>query len=270
MEDHRRAPSENAANGIDDLLAKGWAATTRISRADTTSGADRYFSEVLARDPDNVSALIGLGAFHVVGAAMFLETGQTFDLAMAEQLLTRALALQPRASMAYYYLGVLHKVRGRPDAALSAFRQTLEINPSYAPAYAQVGHVLSRTGHLNTALEHVRYAIRLSPRDHNIGLWSLFGGQIELEQGHTKAAIAWMLRAADAAPRSPYVHAALAAAYALVGDRESQSRHVAETRRLAPSLNVDQMVLRLIGQSTGGGEPQRLIDGLRKAFVSEG
>jgi len=270
-EDRRRPPRPDAGvPGIDDLLAKGWAATTRISLADKTTGADTYFAEVLKRDPDNVSALTGLGAYHVIGVAMFLAAEKNVDVATAEQMLDRAIALKPDASLAYYYRGVLEKTRGRPQAALEAFTRVLQLNPSYAPAYAQVGHVLSRIGQLNEAMDHVRYAVRLSPKDHNIGTWSLFGGQIELERGHDEAAFEWLARALEVAPRNPFISASLAAVFALRDDREATAKHAAETRKLAPWLTLDLMIERLVGLSEQGSEPRRLIEGLRKAFPPAG
>lgn len=268
-EDRRRPPTQSEP-GIADLLAKGWAATTRISMADKTTGADTYFEEVLGRDPDNVSALTGLAAFHIVGSAMFLSANDAAMLEKAEALLSRAINLNPYASLPYYYRGVLEKTRARSQAALEAFDHVLQLNPSYAPAYAQIGQILSRRGQLNEALEHVRYAIRLSPKDHNIGLWCLFGGEIELERGHDEAALEWLSRASDASPRSPFVQAALAAATALQGDRENAKRYAAEARKLAPWLTREAMIARLTGLSTPGSEPRRLIEGLRKAFAGEG
>jgi TolB-like protein/DNA-binding SARP family transcriptional activator len=269
-EDRRRPPGSAARPDVDALLAKGWAATTRISLADNTTGADTYFSEVLALDPDNVSALIGLSAFHIVGIAMFLGEPQRFDLVKAEEMLKRAIALNPNSSLAYYYLGVLDKIRAQPEAALGAFTKCLELNPSYAPAYAQVGQVLSRVGRLSEALEHVRYAIRLSPKDHNLGIWNLFGGQIELELGHDEAATEWLSRAAESSPRSPFIQASLAAIYALRGDKENEAIHVAKTHELAPWLTNEQMIGRIVGLTKPGAEPRRLIDGLREAFAVKG
>ena len=268
-EDRRRAPTLGAGrDGIDDLLAKGWAAVTRINEADKTSGAATYFEEVLKRDPGNVSGLTGLAASKVQAVTMFLVADPKPLMAEAEEMLDRAIRKDPWATFPYFYLGMLEKTRARPNAALAHFAKVLELNPSYAPAHAQVGHVLSRIGRLNEALEHVRYAIRLSPKDHNVGLWSLFGGQIELERGDDAAALEWLTRARDATPRNPFLRASMAAAHALRGEDAKAAEHAAETRKLAPWLTPDLMVERLTGLSAPGAEPRRLIEGLRKAFPS--
>jgi DNA-binding SARP family transcriptional activator/TolB-like protein/Tfp pilus assembly protein PilF len=267
-EDQRRLPSRDASEAsIRDLLAKGWGAVVRMSAADRTGGAESYFEEVLKRDPDNVSGMTGLAASYVQAATMYLLADPQPRLERAEVLLRRAISLNPHTTLAYFYLGMLEKNRGRPHAALAAFTKVLELNPSYAPAYAQVGHVLSRIGKLNEAIEQVRYAIRLSPKDHALGIWALFGGQIELERGHDDLAIEWLSRAAELTPRSPFAHASLAALYALRSDHASMTKHVDEARKLAPWLTLEKMKERVIGLSDQGGEPRRLLEGLRLAFA---
>ena len=259
------APKPGAAE-IRALLARGWGAMLQIAAAGTSSGADRYFEAVLKRDPENVSALIGLGGYHATVVAMFLVSEPEPHLAKAEALLKRAVEKSPSSSMAHYFQGVVHKTRARPQAALASFARTVELNPSFALAHAQIGHVLSRIGRLPEALEHIRYAIRLSPRDPNLALWSLFGGQIELERGNDAAALDWLRRAHALDAKNPFIPASLAAALTLTGDKAGAAEYAAKTRALAPWLTHDKMVERLVGLSTEEGKPRRLLQGLKKAF----
>jgi len=270
-EDRRRPPRPDSAEPqVGDLVTKGWAAVIRMTGADRTAGADRYFEQALERDPDNFSALAGLGAYHVQAVVMFLVPDPERHIVRAEHLLNRAIELNPHGTMPYYYLGTLEKTRGRPHDALKHFVKVLELNPSYAPAYAQIGHVLSRIGRLNEAMDHVRYAMRLSPKDHAVGIWNLFGGQIELELGNDDVALEWLTRAADLSPRNPFLQATLAAAYALKGDKANAARHAAEVRKVAPWLTTERMMERLVGLSEPGAGPRRLIEGLTRAFPPAG
>jgi DNA-binding SARP family transcriptional activator/TolB-like protein len=247
-------------------VAQGWAAMLRISEDGASSKAGDHFAAALARDPDNESALTGLGAFHVSLVAMFLVDEPESHLALAQDNLARALKRNPEASVAHYFSGILHKTRGEPEEALESFERVLALNPSFAPAYAQIGQILSRLGRLDESIENVRYAIRLSPKDPNLGLWSLFAGEIELERGHDQVAIEYLTRAAALDPRSPFIHAALAAAFATVGDRASALTHADEVRRLAPWLTPARMTERLIGLSRPGSKPVRLLQGLAQMF----
>jgi len=270
-EDRRGVPRPDSPEPeVGNLVTKGWAAVIRMTSGDRTTGADHYFAEALKHDPDNFSALAGLGAYHVQAVVMFLVPEPEQHIARAEQLLNRAIEHNPQSVIAYYYLGTLEKTRGRPHEALRHFVKVIELNPSHAPAHAQIGHVLSRIGRLDEAMEHVRYAVRLSPRDHALGIWSLFGGQIELERGNDAVALEWLVRAVDLTPRSPFAQATLAAAYALTGEAANSARHAAEVRKLAPWLTTDRMMERLVGLSDPGAGPRRLMEGLKRAFPPAG
>lgn len=269
-EEERRAAPRSGDPEIDDLLAKGWAGILRFFELGATSGADRYFEEVLKRRPTNGSAMLGLAGYNIGLVAQFLVAEREPYLSRAEALLERILKINPRSSLANYYCGILHKVRGEPNEALAAFAIVLGLNPSFAPAYANAGHVMSRTGRLTEAMEHVRYAIRLSPKDPTLGNWSLYAGEIELERGNDDAALEWFKRSVEINPRSPFNHAALAAAHALRGDKVAAERHAMLLKDIAPWLTRDRMVERVVGMSTKGAEPHRLLEGLRKAFPAEG
>jgi TolB-like protein/DNA-binding SARP family transcriptional activator len=268
-EDRRRPPTKRDVK-VDDLLARGWSSMAKLITLGTSSGADHYFEEALARDPENVSALIGLGGYHAGVVAMFLVSDADGHLARAEELLQRAKSLSPSSIMTYYYLGIVHKVRGEWQAALDDFTKVVKEDPSLPLAYAQVGHLASRMGRLGDGMEYVRYAIRLNPRDPNSGLISLMAGEIELEQHHDEAALMWLRRSVELVPLGPFEHAALAAALALNGESEMAAQQANETRKLAPWLTLDRMIERLTLGAKPGEEPGRIIDGLRKAFTAAG
>jgi TolB-like protein/DNA-binding SARP family transcriptional activator len=265
-EGQRRGPSRPGNPAIEELLAKGWNGIIRSFELGTTSGADAYFEEVLRRQPGNGSAMLGLAGYKLAVVAQFHVPQREPHLSEADALVTRVLNANPRSHMGNYYRGLLHKLRGEPQEALVQFAKVLEMNPSFAPAYANAGHVMSRAGRPDEALEHVRYAIRLSPKDPNLGNWSLYAGQIELERGRDAAALEWIKRAVEVHPRSPFNHATLAAALSLTGDAPGAARHAAKVRELAPWLTLDVMVERLTSTSEPAAAPHRLIEGLRKAF----
>jgi TolB-like protein/DNA-binding SARP family transcriptional activator/Tfp pilus assembly protein PilF len=265
-EDRRRPAGPRDAT-LDDLLARGWAAMTKLVDLGTTAGADHYFEQALNRDPENVSALIGLGGYHASIVALFLVAEADDHLVVAERLLRQAIAKSPSSVMSYYYLGLVDKLRGHLPEALDDFTKVVERNPSLPLAYAQVGHLISRMGKPDEAMEYVRYAIRLNPKDPNIALIGLMAGEIELERGQDQAALTWLERSVTLQPLDPFPHAALAAALALNERSEEAASQVSEVRRLAPWLTLERMLDRLTITSQAGHEPDRLIDGLRKAFA---
>lgn len=265
-ESQRRGPPRPGDTVVEELLAKGWNGIVRSFEFGATSGADSYFEEVLRRQPSNGSAMLGLAGYKVLVVAQFLVPEREPLLSEADALVAKVLTANPRSPLGNYYRGLLHKLRGEPKEALEYFTKVLELNPSFAPAYANVGHTMSRMGHLDDALEHIRYAIRLSPKDPNLGNWNLFAGQIELERGRDAAALEWIKRSVSLHPRSPFNHATLAAVLALGGDAQGAAKHAAILNEMAPWLTLDVMVERLTSTSEPDTAPHRLLEGLRMAF----
>jgi len=267
-EEGRRPPVTARNAEVSDLVAKGWGAMLRAGHEPmNTTGADRYFEQALARDADNASALVGLGGYHAAIAADFLASDPAPHLARAREVLDKALLLQPDNSIAHYFMGVVEKVRGEPQAALVSFARSIELNPSFAPGYANYAHVLYRTGKLDEAMENVRYALKLSPKDPNLGRWALYAGEIEIERGNDEAAIEWLQRSITTGAGSTINSAILAAAYSLHGDVDRARQLAAKVHATTPWLTLPVMLDRLVGMSRQGAEPRRLIAGLRDAFT---
>lgn len=267
-EEGRRLLGAASNAEVGDLVAKGWGAMLRAGHEPmNTTGADRYFEQALAREADNVSALTGLGGYHATIAADFLSSDPAPHLRRAREALEKALSLRPDNSIAHYFMGVVEKVQGEPQAALASFAKAIELNPSFAPAYANYAHVLYRTGELDEAMEHVRYALKLSPKDPNLGRWALYAGEIEIERGNDEAAIEWLRRSVAAGAGSMINTSVLAAAYSLHGDTDSARQLAAKVHAATPWLTLPVILDRLNGMSKHGAEPRRLIAGLRAAFA---
>jgi TolB-like protein/DNA-binding SARP family transcriptional activator len=268
-EDQRRPATAPQNAGIDELLSKGWYAMANNSVLGLT-GPAHYFGEVLQRDSNNVPAMIGLGGYHVVLVDRFLVADNADHLERAEELLRRAVEKNPNSVMSYYFLGILHRLRGQRPEALAAFAKALEHNPSLPLAYAQTGDVLAHMGKLDQAMDHIQYAIRLSPKDPSLALFSLFAGKIELQRGNDEAATEWLKRAVALAPRSALNHAILAAAFALQEDKVASAKYAALAKGIAPWLTQDRLVQRVADETDASVEPRRLIEGLNKAFGNPG
>jgi DNA-binding SARP family transcriptional activator/TolB-like protein/Flp pilus assembly protein TadD len=251
-------------------LGKAWAALNLFAFFRGGSEAEQLFQEVLRADPNNVSALTGLGTFKYAAA----NTRRTSEdpavlLNESESLLRRANALDPKASLPYYFLGLVATRRGLLDDALALFEKTIEINPSYAPAYAAIGYVRMNSGRLAEAIENIKYSIRLSPKDNYLGLWSQYLGRIYIELGDDAEAERWLTQSVDLMPNSPLGHLSLAAFFARRGDLD-QARAQAETlATLAPKVTLDQWIESLTAPcKQEEHRPMKLIAGLRQAVAS--
>ena len=265
----RRAAQEPGEPRVDGLLARGWDAIYRNVAASTPGEARAYFEEALRRDPDNLTAQIGVAAVDIVSIFGLATAEREASLARAEGLLRRVIAKNPEMGGAFYWLGLVQRRRGQLDEAMRSFAMAMKLTPSLAVAYAQAGFIEGLAGHADEGLAHIDYAVRLYPQDPAVGLAYLFAGQIELERGHFDAAIDWLSRAIELLPHNASAHASLAAACALAGDMSGAARQVAEVKKLVRG-NPDRLTAMSADPylSSAKAGAARFSEGWRKALGS--
>ena len=88
-------------------------------------------------------------------------------------------------------------------------------------------------------------AIRLSPHEPGIAVWHGRVGVAKLLQSQTDEALVWLEQARSENARLPFVHAYLAAAYALKGDTERARKELAEAQQLSPGYASLAQVARI-------------------------
>jgi TolB-like protein/DNA-binding SARP family transcriptional activator/Tfp pilus assembly protein PilF len=243
------------------LAYRGWAALSNVDRG----GYERalaLFEQALAQDPQNLSAQIGIGAYHARMGAQVFDTNSLGHRAKAEQILREAIRRDPQSSDAHFYLGLaLNRLPTLPEA-LEHFARAIEIEPSHASAHAQIGNGLIRSGRVAEGLEHVRYAMRLSPRDPIMPVWLEFAGNAELELKNFPEAIALFRRSAALNPGYPRSWAGLVAAYALAGHDEEARESAKRLKTFSPNLSEDGLV-----KQYGRHDTSLLAAGLRLALA---
>jgi tetratricopeptide (TPR) repeat protein len=89
------------------------------------------------------------------------------------------------------------------------------------------------TGSLDEVTPLLEKAIRLSPRDPDIGYCYSLIGTVHLLQSHIDDAIVWLEKARSAAPAVPFDRSRLAAAYGLRGETGRAAAELAEAQRLS-------------------------------------
>jgi tetratricopeptide (TPR) repeat protein len=248
------------------LVLKGWAAVFSAGTRGLEGAklGKPYFTQALERDPDNVSARIGLAAVLLTFSSHGLAEDREASLTRAETLLREALARKPNLTAANYFMSVVHRLRGRLADAIDSLERAIERNPSHASSYAHLGFILSRMGRAAEGLEHIRYAKRLSPRDPILSFWLNYEGAAELELARDTEAIEHFRQAIALYPRYALAWAGLAAAYALSGSIDEAKSAVAKLHALFPDVSDEALVARL---GPRGSQPLRFTDGLHMAFA---
>jgi tetratricopeptide (TPR) repeat protein len=166
------------------------------------------------------------------------------------------------------------RAQGRYDEAIPEYETVLALNRNYVHAYANIGQCKLFTGSIDEAIPIHEQAIRLSPRDPEIGVWYQRIGQAHLLQSRTKEAVIWLEKARHATPAHPGIRAWLASAYALSGEIERAASQLAEARALSRDGRYSSIArLQHVGLP-GAPEIRALLEstylvGLRKAGMPE-
>src|SRR6185437_13199613 len=106
--------------------------------------------EVLARDPNNLSALMNL-----LYIARFSDK---YD-GEVDDLYSKARKGNPQIPYIHNHYGAAMLRQGKFAAAAAALRKAVELKPDYAEAHTWLGEALDRQGHSREAVEQFRSAL---------------------------------------------------------------------------------------------------------------
>jgi DNA-binding SARP family transcriptional activator/TolB-like protein len=256
------------APNLHELIFKGWAALEAALHTGVESlrEAEGFFAQALSQEPGNVRAQSGLAAYHVRMALQLHDDEPAAHLEKAEAILSRLIDRHANRYGSYFNLGLAYTARKQTKNAARMFELSIEVNPSHAPSYAHLGHALLRLGRPDEGLQHILYAMRLSPRDPTLPLWLSFAGQADLELGNYGKAIANIERAHALNPGHPPTTLALAAAYALSDNISAAHRQLDQLSQAKPHLSREKLI-ELYGEASGLRK-SRFVEGLRRALAS--
>jgi adenylate cyclase len=261
--------------GALDYILRGRAvarSNTRHSYAEAIS----LYERALLLDPRSAEAQSWLAGTLAGRVLDILTDSPAADLARAEGLIEQALAASPRNPFAYFAKGNVLRAQNRYDEAIPEYEAAIAFDRNRVGAIANLGHCKLFTGSIEEAISLVERAIRLSPRDPQISVWYDRIGQAYLVQSRLDESILWFERARSANPALPFVHAFLAATYALKGGdfTERAAAELAEARRLSSDDRYSSIARLRAVRYSGMPKVQALFEttfftGLRKAGVPE-
>jgi adenylate cyclase len=216
-----------------DYILRGRAVLTRPTSKENSNEASTLFEKALALDPQSADAASWLAATLAFRVTDDLSDSPDEDLHRAERLVAQALAASPNMALAHYVKGQVLFAQSRCREAIPEYERAIELDRSRAPAYGRLGWCKFLTGSVDEAITHFEEAIHLSPHDPNIASWYGRMGLIYLLQSHTDEAIGWLEKANSENGRLAFVHAYLAAGYALKGEIDRARAELAEAQGLS-------------------------------------
>jgi tetratricopeptide (TPR) repeat protein len=197
--------------------------------------ARKLYDQALEISPDYLLALIGRAYTDIVEDMFFHGT---IPLDKAEQILVRALEIEPDNVSAKYTKAMLYYFKGDMDRTAFFAEQIIAIDPSYAPAYAALNRARVAQGRATEAIALEEKAIRLSPRDPFVDLWYQNLGATYLFLGRDEEAVPWMEKAIAMNDKVYFYHSSLASAYALTGRLDAARKELEAATRLVPGLTI--------------------------------
>jgi len=248
-----------------DLTMRGWAILNQMqlyTDKDSLAKALNLFERALKLDPNNVDALVGAALAErndYIFSGMDENPGR---ISKIEKLLANAIRIDPTNARADTVRGMLYIITRRTKEAGEAHENAVRLNPSYAPAYAQLAQTQMTPEDLPRALANIDQAMKLSPRDPEMGRWRWIKGRAFNYMGRYQDAIREIQAALDNGYSAWAVHAHLAWAYALLGRQAEAEAAVRQARSINPRLTIKWLRTRF-------DFPEVYFEGLRKAGLPE-
>ena len=163
----------------------------------TYAEAIDLFDHALALDPRAVEAQSKL-AIHLAGrVGAYMTDTAAADVVRAEGFAAQAVEAAPRSALAHFAKAPVLYAQNRCDEAVYEYETVLTLNRNFAAAYFHIGLCKLLLGSLEETIPPVEQAIRLSPRDPDIGNWyQAIGERIFWRGALRKELSCWKSRAA--------------------------------------------------------------------------
>lgn len=257
-----------------DYILRGRAVRLRPPSRENRAEAIALFERALALDQQSAAAQGWLAIALTARVLDFMAETAATDIARAEQLAEQALAALPRSTIAHFAKAQVLRAQHRYREAIPEYEAVIALNRNWAHAYSHLGWCKFMTGLIEELIPAQEQAIRLSPRDPQIGLFYSRIGTGHLLQSRTDEAIIWYEKAATATPAHPEFRTFLASVYALKGESERAAAELAEARRLVGDDRYSSIARFRAISFWGAPKVRDLVEltyfvGLRKAGVPE-
>ena len=154
---------EQLATGVSRRIEE----SNRLAKQGKMEEAAKLNEEVLARDPENLSALLNL---------LYLARFVTRLDGQLDTMHAKAIQIDPQNPLIYNHYGVVMIRQGKFDAAAAALRKALELKPDYAEPHKWLGEVLERQNRPAEAIEQYQRALAAEPDDRPVQMklwWDL-------------------------------------------------------------------------------------------------
>jgi DNA-binding winged helix-turn-helix (wHTH) protein/TolB-like protein/Tfp pilus assembly protein PilF len=200
-----------------------------LARRPEDNGQARVlYQKALGLDPQFARAYAGLAMTYAMDYRYRASPRSSATLGRALDLAETARTIDPDVPEVYWAIGFIHAQARRNDQAIEALHKAIELNRSYADAYALMGGIYTYVGQSARSIPLLRTALLLNPEGGY--LYFLLLGRAYLFENDTEQALINLREAERRNPDNLETHIYLAAALSAEGDTSAAEWEADEIR----------------------------------------
>ena len=181
----RAKPYTRSLAAYDDFLRAQ--ALFLLRQADENAQARGYYEKALELDPSFARAYAGLAMTYAMDFRLRPSGGDSPELARAYSLAQTARQIDPDIPEVYWAIGFVDAQSRRHEQAIEALRKAIELNRSYADAYALMGGIYTYIGQPQKSIALLRTAMHLKP-DGGYLYFLVLGARLPVPERHRAGA----------------------------------------------------------------------------------
>jgi adenylate cyclase len=248
-----------------DLYQQGMWHLYRYTNNDLRE-ARRIFRLAVEQDPNLGAAFSGMAEAYYFSLVYGHSTTPESDREQALIAARRAVQLDDEDPTAHCALGRTYYVRREHDLAIPELEIALTLNPSLAGAHYGIGAAHVFSGQASKAFPHLENAVRLSPRDPNMGSFLVRMADANLFLSNYDETISLARRALHQPNFQWSRYAVLLSALGHLGRLEETQGVLEELRAKRPDFSLE--FVKTTHLFVDAGYMAHYLEGLRMAGVS--
>ncbi len=197
-------------------------------RPEENDQARVFYQKALDLDPQFARAYAGLAMTYAMDYRYQRSAESSVTLGRALELAETARTIDPDIPEIYWALGFIHAQARRYDLAIESLQKAIELNRSYADAYALLGGIYTYVGQPARSIPLLRTALRLNTDGGY--LYFLLLGRAYLFENDIEQSLINLREAQRRNPDDLETHVYLAAALVADGNRAAAEWEVDEIR----------------------------------------
>jgi adenylate cyclase len=261
--DRKRLAPEHPGNmEAYDYFLRGRELWHRLTK-ETNIAARDLLQRAIELDPKFASSHAFLALTHALDYVNGWSPSPPSSREQAEEVATRAVALDDRDPWAHWALGLVNLYMRRHAEAISEAQRAIALNPNFAEGHVSLGEALHYSGRSDEALTYFDRAKVLNPYFPDVLLH--FQALASFQLGRYEEAVGLLKQRLTRNPVTDVSRALLAASYGHLGRFDEARAAWQEVLRVNPDYSLEYR--RKVLPYKNPDDFELVVDGLRKAGV---